>query len=916
MGISFFISHLIFLRDITIVNSNGWIFWIERSTVTLEKNNLFLINKGGIKVLKGSRLTFDENSKTTFRKNICEPTNRDSVYDTACQSICHVVINSKLVVRENAQIQFFDNIATFNGGISLTQSNMSILSNATLIFQNNEGSYGGALSMYAGSQIELCTSKSTSSTCNSSVITAAFRNNHAGVFGGAVYVEDSSYVDILYEKLLKKSIINRCGCEQAANISFINNTATIAGSDIYGGWFDLKLCEEPDFPIKYNFHIHKNESDPSQVSSDPVRVCLCVEGRQDCSISEHTVQVYPGQLFEIQAVAVGQRFGTVPAVIFATTNESFLTIIEDHEVQIVRKNCTSLHYSLSSTTSESNGSFKLSTKRYSKPTKDIKEYNLSLLQQLSIAVHLQKCPIGFTKQFNVVLKMYECRCHQSFQKYRITNCNITTQEISKPRDLWMNATFTHTINNTTGILIHRHCPFDYCRYPPPTHSSCQLETKFLRINLNDPDEQCAFNHSGILCGACRNNFSRVLGTSKCKRCSSLWILLIFPTAALAGITLVVFLISLNMTVSIGAINGLIFYANIVRANHAIFFPPSISNSFLSTFIAWVNLDLGIEVCLYDGLDAYATTWLQFLFPTYIWVIVVTIIVTSYYSSTVARLSGSNVVSVLVTLFLLSYAKLLRLFITVFQSTVLVYPDGYWRRVWLYDGNVDYLKGKHILLFIAALLLLVVLSIPYTASLIFIQCLRRVNHLKILFWVRKLKPLFDAHTGPYKDKHGYWTGLLLFIRVVLLVVFSLNMSGDASTNLLAICISIISLLSYITTIGGVYKSFLINTIEVSFFMNTGILTVATYFFRETPTPGVTNASTGIAFSSFVLIALYHIYLKFITTRRGTIVKRSLKMKLRKPMKKDKQELNSIFIESTMSHSSIELREELLKEDKES
>ena len=103
----FFISHLIFLCDITIVNSNEWIFWIERSTVT------------------------------------------------------------------------------------------PIFSNATLIFQNNEGSYGGALSMYAGSQIELCTSKSTSSTCNSSVITAAFRNNHAGVFGGAVYVEDSGYVDIL-----------------------------------------------------------------------------------------------------------------------------------------------------------------------------------------------------------------------------------------------------------------------------------------------------------------------------------------------------------------------------------------------------------------------------------------------------------------------------------------------------------------------------------------------------------------------------------------------------------------------------------------------------------------------------------------------------------------------------------------------
>ena len=38
--------------------------------------------------------------------------------------------------------------------------------------------------------------------------------------------------------------------------------------------------------------------------------------------------------------------------------------------------------------------------------------------------------------------------------------------------------------------------------------------------------------------------------------------------------------------------------------------------------------------------------------------------------------------------LLSYAKLLRLIITVFSSTELVYPDGYCRRVWLYDDGEE------------------------------------------------------------------------------------------------------------------------------------------------------------------------------------------------------------------------------------
>lgn len=132
----------------------------------------------------------------------------------------------------------------------------------------------------------------------------------------------------------------------------------------------------------------------------------------------------------------------------------------------------------------------------------------------------------------------------------------------------------------------------------------------------------------------------MLGTSKCRECKKPWITLIIPLMAIAGIFLVVNLIFLNLTVSVGTINGLIFYANIVRANHASFFKDS---SFLSYFIAWLNLDLGIETCFYQGLDAIAKTWLQFLFPFYVWVMVITIIVASHYSTVASRLSGNNAV---------------------------------------------------------------------------------------------------------------------------------------------------------------------------------------------------------------------------------------------------------------------------------
>jgi len=115
-------------------------------------------------------------------------------------------------------------------------------------------------------------------------------------------------------------------------------------------------------------------------------------------------------------------------------------------------------------------------------------------------------------------------------------------------------------------------------------------------------------------------------------------------------------VATNVTVSVGTIDGLIFYANIVQPNKAIFFPDESSSSFLSVFIAWLNLDLGIETCFCNGLDAYAKTWLQFVFPIYIWLIMIMIVIFSHYSTTVARLSGRNAVPVLATLFLLSYGS--------------------------------------------------------------------------------------------------------------------------------------------------------------------------------------------------------------------------------------------------------------------
>ena len=129
----------------------------------------------------------------------------------------------------------------------------------------------------------------------------------------------------------------------------------------------------------------------------------------------------------------------------------------------------------------------------------------------------------------------------------------------------------------------------------------------------------AFNHSGTLCGACQPGLSLALGTSQCLSCSNSHLLLLILFAVM-GLKLVCVIKVFNLTVSEGVINGLIFYANIVQANQTIFFPPGDTNV-LTVFIAWLNLDFGFQTCFFKGFNSYWKTWLQFVFPAYVWIIV-------------------------------------------------------------------------------------------------------------------------------------------------------------------------------------------------------------------------------------------------------------------------------------------------------
>ena len=857
--------------------------------------------------------------------------------------------NVSVVVGQFAEVSFVRNYAQESGGaVCARNSKVMITSGQNLSFVENEGYDGGAMTLVDDSTIFLEANSSTT-----------FIRNHAYHYGGAIYYVDD-YIEnfepatkpskCFYGIFITKLPAIRTTFENVLNhimnytdVEFYSNTADFAGTAIYGGWVDF--CK---FYIKYKMHIfhqhhiyqnvafdslfqfHQPTQQLSLISSNPTRICLCTNmSIPDCNITEYIIVAYPGETLKIPAVAVGQRFGTVPTTVhssFELRSKSRLSALQ--YAQLVDVNCTNLLYTIHSSPNRTEA-MKLAVKKHNIPEKKarkealyqpktaleilmtlsknfdsvLREYMKLQFSELTVHIEVRTCPLGFV--FNN--KSQTCICHPQLQQLEI-RCSIGTQTVYRRSPLWINATF---LNETyTQVLVHNHCPFDYCN------------DGNIQLNMEHPDEQCALSRSGVLCGSCQQNLSHVLGSSNCKQCSSHFLLLI-PVFIVAGIALVVFLMLLNLTVSVGTISGLIFYANIVRANQAIFFPQGTNNKFLSIFIAWLNLDLGIETCFYSALDAYAKTWLQFVFPVYIWIIVVLIIVSSHYSTTAAKLSGRNAVQVLATLFLLSYAKLLRITITAFSFTLLEYPDGSVKRIWLYDGNVEYLKGKHIALFVAALLLLVFISLPYTVALLFIQCLQYRSRYRILAWVRRLKPLFDAYTGPYKDKHRYWPGLLLVVRIVLFLIFSVNVFGDPAISLLTIIVTTFCIYYFTITVGGVYKKNVLNNIEYSFFLNLGILSSATLFttLTDRDQTAVVHTSVAIALATFMVITFYHILVRvtkeqqrqrfreWVISKLKTI-KATVKGKNNQNNQNDQNNQNN-HIRQANFNQFIELREPLLE-----
>ena len=855
--------------------------------------------------IRSIRSRIDVHGNLSFANNLASESG-GGVHLYQSELTCHHY--STLVLLGNNAGVNGGGVHAFSSNINLKSNKSSISTDLKLHFIDNLAEKGGGVYLEMNSVIYI--HKYAPSTESYPIL--KFTTNLA-YYGGAIFNPDNTKFGMCtYFKNRTHSVPNECsiqilslygtmfsGLESSdmsqQNVYFSGNNAT-SGSSLYGGMLDKCtvssmahessniMGDELDAGLTYLETI--SDIQRSDIGSPPLKVCFCRDSQPDCDLQLHPpMHIDRGDTVTVPVVVFDEAGNPIKdASVYASlsSNNSNLCRHQQDQSTPLHGECAGLTFRAFSIRASED----LILQIENSPCEHTVPHHIQVPLQFPWC---DNCPIGF-RRFEDQELGCRCDCHPDI-KYYFSNCDSKTQMLQKGSSAWI--AYVNSSNHSRGFIIHPHCPLDYCK---PTISP-------IYINFNEENganAQCAHNRSGMLCGSCPPDLSLSLGSSRCLTCPKLWPLQtigIIVSAFLVGIALVAVLLAINLTVAVGTLNGIIFYANIVAANSKIFLPFTQPN-FITVFISWLNMEFGIDTCFFEGMDAYWKAWLQLAFPAYVVFLVVTIIAITECSTRFAHLIGKkNPMATLTTLILLSYTKFLHTIIAAFSFATIRYPDGSSQIIWLPDATIGYLRGRHIVLFLAAIFI-VVLSIVYTALLFSWQWLLHYQHKTAFGWVRnqKLCQFLEPYHAPYSFKHRYWTGLLLLVRVVLYVISAINVSGDPRVALVSTVILVTFLLLLKGFLGvRLYKKTFVDLLEVFMYFNLLMFSALSWYTLDSnprAQASIAYTSVSITIILLIIVLVYHIY-KYT----GTITKlrRSLHFKkmfanLKSPLHKEEQEFN--------------------------
>ena len=411
---------------------------------------------------------------------------------------------------------------------------------------------------------------------------------------------------------------------QISNKNRLNSSPSLTVGEVHNLAIEnvskLRINGRKESLLEYTF----DDENDGTVAGNNNSICYCAGNNTNCSDHINTSEsIYAGQSISIPLITL-LNFNTSAYVASPElmTDNLACEIGSSRRLSFIYQHCTNLSYTIKSKFTGSKWCL-LYLKSVSEDN-TIYTYNVTL----------KDCPLGLLPDN----KSGVCVCDPHLGAKGI-RCDVSDGTFSTPGYTWISAD-----KHMTKIMYTTECYLDYCL----AHST-------IGIHLNESQLRCANNRIGIMCGECAEGYSSVLGGTSCKKCSNIWLFLIAVCAS-AGILLVVLLFMLNLTVVNGDIYGILFCVNTLNVYTSRIFPSQHSFMYLPIMLA--NLDIGVEVCFYDGMTSYHTMWLQLIFPFYVILIVIGLSFASRYVTFIEKLTRKRVIAVIATLYIFALNKMM------------------------------------------------------------------------------------------------------------------------------------------------------------------------------------------------------------------------------------------------------------------
>ena len=734
-------------------------------------------------------------------------------------------------------------------------------------FTNNTGALGGALGLMSGSFLII--------NKNSHV---NFFRNQAFYYGGAIYTEymgsdyAGNYFDcyLFFDKIdLKCARFKNCIDPTTLNITVSFNLNQASTADVvYGStletcpWVDKLRTSCNSSSSVYDllgecgiFQYTQNLSSQS-LATPPYRISTSINSSSP---------LMPGQQLMVTMNAYDRFEQIVPDPITSSVVDN-LAVGETKSVLgesgywfIDRQKFHDVPVSIRS-----------DQEPMQQEEIEVGIFSLTSTAQTHITINIRECYLGFEFDYDGSQNYKTCICTRLLQNRSDINCDADTATITVPNGKW--------VGNVSGNRLAVHsCVSNYC--------------KVGGANITDGnfDVQCneGFGRVGVLCGQCKEGYSIQFGTNECKKCSNYYLFLLIYFIV-AGVVLIWMIGTLGVTVSHGFLNSMLFYCNIITPYQSYLILNSSYYSIMYPIVI-LNLDIGFPVCFYNGMTSLVRSYLHFVFPIYLWILMGIYTFLSRYQWWQRRWRDSNPAQVFASVMLMSYISTLRACTAALSITHLDNADHPWR--WAIDPSVVYFSLEHAPMGVLSIITILIYIIPAPLFLLFRPLTLRTA------WGKKFLPFYDALWAPFRPRYQFWVVLRLFLR---LFVFALYVPNPLNILLLGI-FAVFYLLAHIYF--KPFKGEAQNFLDIYLTLNIILLAIGSLYFslkinNAQSEDSVINDEKNetvyislvvfLAYIAFVCVYIYHLVLKYECLQNRL---KSLKHKFRACFSKKKETSNT-------------------------